>query len=148
MSRNTPEPKPALAAMRLDKWLWAARFYKTRALAVDDIDKGRIQVNGQAAKPSRDVRPQDTLVIRQGPVTRTVVVLGLSNLRGPAPVAQALYAETPESIAERTRAAEARRLAAEPALSIEQGRPTKRDRRELDRSQQGWQRWSASIDDE
>lgn len=135
------------AAMRLDKWLWTARFYKTRSLAVDDIDKGRIQVNGQAAKPSRDVRPQDTLVIRQGPVVRTVVVLGLSNLRGPAPVAQALYAETAQSLADRSQAAEARRLAAEPALSIEQGRPTKRDRRELDRNQQGWQRWSASIDD-
>jgi len=147
MSRATPADKPTLAAMRLDKWLWAARFYKTRALAVDDIDKGRIQVNGQAAKPSRDVRPQDTLLIRQGPVLRTVLVLGLSNLRGPAPVAQALYAETPESLAARSQAAEARRLGAEPALSIAQGRPTKRDRRDLERSQQGWQRWSASIDD-
>ena len=148
MTRPDVDPKPALATMRLDKWLWAARFYKTRALAVDDIGKGRIQVNGQAAKPSRDVRPHDTLVIRQGPVTRTVVVVGLSQMRGPAPVAQTLYAETPESIEARTRAAEARRLAAEPALAIEQGRPTKRDRRELDRSQQGWQRWSASIDDD
>lgn len=147
MSRSSDTDKPSLATMRLDKWLWAARFYKTRALAVDDIDKGRVQVNGQAAKPSRDVRPQDTLVIRQGPVTRTVVVLVLSNMRGPAPVAQALYAETPESLTARTQAAEARRLAAEPALSIEQGRPTKRDRRDLERTQQGWQRWSASIDD-
>jgi len=148
MSRSAaPADKPTLAAMRLDKWLWAARFYKTRAMAVDDIDKGRILVNGQAAKPSRDVRPQDTLLIRQGPVVRTVVVLGLSNLRGPAPVAQALYAETAQSLADRSQAAEARRLAAEPALSIGQGRPTKRDRRELDRNQQGWQRWSASIDD-
>ncbi len=147
MSRSSDTDKPVLAAMRLDKWLWAARFYKTRALAVDDIDKGRIQVNGQAAKPSRDVRLQDALVIRQGPVIRTVVVLGLSQMRGPAPVAQALYAETPESLDARTQAAEARRLAAEPALSIEQGRPTKRDRRDLERTQQGWQRWSASIDD-
>ena len=147
MSRPTPADKPVLAAMRVDKWLWAARFYKTRALAVDDIDKGRVQVNGQVAKPSRDVRPQDTLVVRQGPVTRTVVVLGLSNLRGPAPVAQALYAETADSIAARSQAAEQRRLAAEPALAIVQGRPTKRDRRELDRTQHGWQRWSASIDD-
>ncbi len=147
MSRNPPADKPVLAAMRLDKWLWAARFYKTRALAVDDIDKGRVQVNGQVAKPSRDVRPQDTLVVRQGPVTRTVVVQALSNLRGPAPVAQALYGETAESIAARSQVAEARRLAAEPALAIVQGRPTKRDRRELDRTQQGWQRWSASIDD-
>jgi ribosome-associated heat shock protein Hsp15 len=77
-------------------------------------------------------------VVRQGPVTRTVVVQALSNLRGPAPVAQALYAETPDSIAARSQAAEARRLAAEPALAIVQGRPTKRDRRELDRTQQGW----------
>jgi ribosome-associated heat shock protein Hsp15 len=147
MSRPPPADKPVLAAMRVDKWLWAARFYKTRALAVDDIDKGRVQVNGQVAKPSRDVRPQDTLVVRQGPVTRTVVVLGLSNLRGPAPVAQALYAETADSIAARSQAAEQKRLAAEPALAIVQGRPTKRDRRELDRTQHGWQRWSASIDD-
>lgn len=138
---------PSAAAMRLDKWLWAARFYKTRALAVDDITKGRIHVNGQAAKPSRDVRAGDSLFIRQGPVQRTVVVQGLSNMRGPAPVAQALYAETADSLAQRSQAAEARRLAAEPALAIEQGRPTKRDRRELERTQHGWQRWSASLDD-
>ena len=73
-----------LAAVRLDIWLWAARFYKTRSLSSDEIDKGRVTVNGQVAKPSRDVRPQDTLVVRQGPVTRTVVVQALSNLRGPA----------------------------------------------------------------
>jgi len=147
MSRPAPADKPTLTAMRLDKWLWAARFYKTRALAVDDIDKGRILVNGQAAKPSRDLRLGDSLVIRQSPVVRTVVVLGLSALRGPAPVAQALYAETADSLAARAQAAEGRRLGAEPALAITQGRPTKRDRRELDRGQQGWQRWSASIDD-
>ena len=146
-----PDPHPTLAEMRLDKWLWAARFYKTRALAVADIDKGRIQVNGQAAKPSRDVRLQDTVLIRQGPVQRTVVVLGLSQQRGPAPVAQALYAETPDSLAARAQAAEARRLGAEPALAItdgRQGRPTKHDRRALDGAQQGWQRWSAAIDDD
>lgn len=143
-SKNKPQPAEG---MRLDKWLWAARFYKTRALAVDDIGKGRISVNGQVAKPSRELRLADTVLIRQGPVQRTVVVQRLSAMRGPAPVAQGLYAETPESIAERSRAAEARRLAAEPALAIEQGRPTKRDRRELERTQQGWQRWSASIDD-
>jgi ribosome-associated heat shock protein Hsp15 len=143
-AKNKPQPAEC---MRLDKWLWAARFYKTRALAVDDIVKGRISVNGQVAKPSRELRLADTVLIRQGPVQRTVVVQGLSAMRGPAPVAQGLYAETPESIADRSRAAEARRLAAEPALAIEQGRPTKRDRRELERTQQGWQRWSASIDD-
>ena len=133
--------------MRLDKWLWAARFYKTRSLATDEIGKGRVSVNGQAAKASRELRPGDTVLIRQGPVQRSVVVQGLSQVRGPAPAAQALYEETPDSLNARTQAAEARRLAAEPALSIEQGRPTKRDRREIDRSQHDWQRWSASLDD-
>jgi len=147
MSGKHPDDKAPAGTMRLDKWLWAARFYKTRALAVDDIGKGRVAVNGQAAKASRDLRVGDELVLRQGPVQRTVVVQGLSAMRGPAPVAQALYAETADSLAARTRAAEARRLAAEPALSIEQGRPTKRDRREIERTQHDWQRWSASIDD-
>lgn len=129
--------------LRLDKWLWAARFYKTRALATDEIGRGRVSVNGQPAKPSRELKPGDLLTLRQGPVTRTVLVKGLSAYRGPAPVAQALYEETPDSIALRERAAEQRRLGAEPAGAIEQGRPTKRDRRQL----ADWQRWSASADD-
>ena len=133
--------------MRLDKWLWAARFYKTRSLATDEIGKGRINVNAQSAKPSRDLRVGDTVLLRQGPVQRTVVVKGLSAVRGPAPQAQALYEETADSLAQRNQAAEARRLAAEPALTIEQGRPTKRDRRDLERSQHDWQRWSASVDE-
>ena len=142
-------PKTAATEeMRLDKWLWAARFYKTRALAVDEIGKGRISVNGQAAKPSRDLRVGDTLVLRQGPVQRTVIVQGLSAVRGPAPVAQALFEETADSLLRRSQAAVAHRLAAEPALSIEQGRPTKRDRRDITRTQADWQRWSASIDDD
>ncbi|WP_249937058.1 RNA-binding S4 domain-containing protein [Roseateles sp. DAIF2] len=131
--------------VRLDKWLWAARFYKTRALAVDEIGKGRVQVNGQDAKPSREVRLGDLLRLRQGPVEREVKVLGLSHVRGPAPVAQALYEETPESRAARERAAEARRLAPEPAQTIadgRQGRPTKQDRRRLAE----WDRWSAEIE--
>ncbi len=130
--------------VRLDKWLWAARFYKTRALATDEVGHGRVTVNGQSAKASREVRVGDRLALRQGPVERTVDVMALSNVRGPAPVAQLLYEETADSIAARQRAAEARRLGAEPANSIEQGRPTKRDRRQL----VDWQRWSASIDDE
>lgn len=133
--------------LRLDKWLWAARFYKTRSLAADEIGKGRISVNGQPAKPSRDVRVGDRLDLRQPQGQRTVIVRGISSMRGPAPVAQALYEETAESIAARAAAAEQRRLAAEPALSIAQGRPTKRDRREIERSQVDWQRWSASLDD-
>ncbi len=130
--------------MRLDKWLWAARFYKTRSLATDEIGKGRISVNAQPAKPSREVRPGDHIELRQGPVRRTIVVAALSDVRGPAPVAQALYAETEESIALREKAARERRESAEPALAIAQGRPTKRDRRQL----ADWNRWSASVDGE
>ena len=122
-----------ISRVRLDKWLWAARFYKTRALAAEEIARGRISVNGQPAKPSRELRPGDRIVLRQGAVERTVELLALSNVRGPAPVAQTLYAETPESIAARLQAVEARRQGVEPSAAIEQGRPTKRDRRQLDR---------------
>ena len=130
------------AGVRLDKWLWAARFFRTRSLAIEDIARGRVVVNGQVAKASREVRPGDTLVFRQGVVARTVIVRGVSGVRGPAPVAQALYEETPESIAAREAAARDRRLTPEPAATIEHGRPTKRDRRQL----ADWDRWSASID--
>src|SRR4051812_37529843 len=85
-------------SVRLDKWLWAARFFKTRSLATQEIDKGRVQVNGQVAKPARELHPGDLVELRQGPVTRAIHVRGLSNMRGPAPVAQALYEETPESV--------------------------------------------------
>ncbi len=134
--------------MRLDKWLWAARFYKTRSLASDEIGKGRVQVNGQGAKPARDIKAGDTVAMRQGPVTRTIVVRGLSQQRGAAPVAQQLYEETPESVRQRELAAEQRRLNSEPAGSIEHGRPTKRDRRDMDKAQdKTWgNRWSASVD--
>jgi len=130
------------AGVRLDKWLWAARFFRTRSLATEDIARGRVVVNGQVAKASREVRPGDTLVFRQGVVARNVIVRGVSGVRGPAPVAQALYEETPESIAAREAAARDRRLTPEPAATIEHGRPTKRDRRQL----ADWDRWSASID--
>jgi len=132
--------------MRLDKWLWAARFYKTRALAVEAIDKGRVQVNGLAAKRARSLRVGDRVALRQGErgeIASEVQVLGLSEQRGPAPVAQQLYAETPASVAARAAAAQARAYQAEPAHAIEQGRPTKRDRRDL----VAWQRWSASSDE-
>jgi len=129
--------------VRLDKWLWAARFFKTRSLAAEEIAKGRVAVNGQPAKASREVRADDLIEMRQGGLARQVKVLALSHVRGPAPVAQVLYAETAESIAERERLARARRDGVEPALAIEQGRPTKRDRRRL----ADWDRWSASLDD-
>lgn len=134
-----------MESMRIDKWLWAARFYKTRALAVEEIGKGRVLVNDQAVKPAREVRAGDRITVRQGVVIRTVLLKGLSNQRGPAPVAQQLYEETEASRLARETAAEQRRLAAEPALSIEQGRPTKRDRRQLDQARWG-DRWSASAD--
>ena len=133
--------------MRLDKWLWCARFYKTRSLATEEIAKGRVTVNGQAAKPARDLRCGDTVALRQGPVARTVLVRALSGARGPAPVAHLLYEETPESIAARERAAEQRRLAPEPAAALQEGRPTKRDRRNIDRARDWGSRWSASIDE-
>ena len=130
--------------MRLDKWLWAARFFKTRSLAAEEIGRHRIEVNGQPAKASRELKPGDTVTVRQpGGLARTVTVRGLSQLRGPAPVAQQLYEETAESLAARAAAAQRRKLAPEPAASIAQGRPTKRDRRQL----ADWDRWSASIDE-
>jgi ribosome-associated heat shock protein Hsp15 len=133
--------------MRIDKWLWAARFYKTRTLASEETVKGRVEVNGQEVKPARELKIGDKVSLRQSSITRTVVVKGFSNVRGPAPAAQQLYEETPESIQAREKAAEQRRLAPEPALSIEQGRPTKRGRRELDDARRGWgDRWSASVD--
>lgn len=140
-----------LLSMRLDKWLWCARFYKTRSLAVDEIGKNRVTLNGAYAKPAREVRVGDTVLLRQGPVARTVVVRGLSGMRGPAPVAQQLYEETAASVAERLQQAEQRRLAPEPAEAIagrHEGRPTKRDRRHIDQARTGWgDRWTASVDD-
>jgi ribosome-associated heat shock protein Hsp15 len=139
-----PEPEEDdRRRVRLDKWLWAARFYKTRGLATEEVGKGRVTLNSQACKPAREVKPGDVLEIRQGPVVRTVRVLALSSLRGPAPVAQGLYEETPESLALREELAAARKLGPEPAQAIEQGRPTKRDRRKL----ADWNRWRASADD-
>lgn len=130
------------AKVRFDKWLWAARFYKTRSLAAEEIAKGRIEVNGQPAKASREVRVGDLIALRHPQQPRTVAVKGLSAVRGPAPVAQQLYEETAESLAQREKLAEQRRFGSEPAQTIEQGRPTKRDRRRL----ADWERWSASAD--
>ena len=128
---------------RIDKWLWAARFFKTRSLATQEVDRGRVQINRQDVKPSREVKVGDVVRLQQGKVLRTVVVQMISGQRGPAPVAQLLYAETPESLQQRALTAERNRLAPEPALSLEHGRPTKRDRRQM---QGDWnQRWSASF---
>jgi ribosome-associated heat shock protein Hsp15 len=132
-------------SIRIDKWLWAARFFKTRSLATDEVGKGRVQIAGNDIKPSREVRVGDTVVLWQAAVKRAVVVLGISGTRGSAPVAQKLYEETAQSVLDRAHAAEQRRLHAEPALAIVHGRPTKRDRRDLQKGLNA--RWSASIDD-
>jgi len=130
--------------VRIDKWLWAARFYKTRSLATDEINKGRVLVNQQPVKPARELKVGDKVELRHGVVLRTVIVRALSAQRGPAPVAQQLYEETEASRQAREKAAEERRLGTEPAHSLEQGRPTKRDRRQIDNA---WNaRWSASLD--
>jgi len=159
-SLNTTE---TLEKLRIDKWLWVARFYKTRSLAVDEINKGRVFVNEAVAKPAREVKAGDTVGFRQGHAPpRTVQVLGVSPHRGPAPVAQLLYAETAESLSLKAKAAEDRLLGTEPAHTLQQGRPTKRDRRLVERLQQrgvntaadsaagnpaDWgTRWSASVE--
>ena len=130
--------------VRIDKWLWAARFYKTRSLATDDIHKGRVQVNGLEAKPARDVRVGDTVDLRQRDGTRSLLVRGLSDKRASAPVAQLLYQETEESLNARAEAVEQRRMGTEPALTLRQGRPGKHDRQAIENA---WgERWSASVD--
>ena len=126
--------------LRIDKWLWAARFYKTRTLASEEIDKGRVHINGVAVKPAREVKAGDTVMVRIGPISRSVVVQGVSDKRGGAPQAALLFTETPESIQARLAAAEQRRLAPEPALGHTQGRPTKRERRNTDRVWDGQDR--------
>ena len=128
----------AMDKIRIDKWLWAARFYKTRSLATDEINKGRIAVNGQVVKPAREVKAGEMVSLRRDGLTRTVQVLAVSGVRGSAPVAQLLYAETPESLQARELHSQQRRFAREPALSIAHGRPTKRYRRRLEQAEHGW----------
>ena len=117
--------------MRIDKWLWSARFYKTRCLATDAIKGGKTSVNGNRAKPSREVEVGDVFVLRQGNAIKTVGVKELSDKRGPATIAQLLYQETDESIAKREK--ELRKLAAV-QMPHGKGRPTKRSRRMIHRS--------------
>lgn len=120
-------------SIRIDKWLWAARFFKTRSLATDAVERGRVRLNGDRCKPARSVRPDDLLDIDNGSAEWQVRVLALSDQRGPAPVAQALYAETEDSVRQREQRAEQRKVFSEPGEAI-RGRPTKRDRRMIDRS--------------
>jgi ribosome-associated heat shock protein Hsp15 len=117
--------------VRVDRWLWAARIHKTRAIAADAVKGGLVHVNGNAVKASREVKPGDLIEVTKGQVRLAVVVVGTTEKRGPAKEAEKLYEETPESVAERARKAEQRRLA--PPVMDLGSRPTKRDRRAMDR---------------
>jgi len=118
--------------MRIDKWLWAARFFKTRSLASSACELGRVESNGQHVKPSRDVRVGDMLKVKNDSGEFQIEVLALSEMRGPAPVAQALYRETEASRDLRLKLAEERKAMPRYETSTE-GRPSKRDRREIAR---------------
>ena len=126
--------EPDMDKTRIDKWLWAARFFKTRSLAVDEINHGREQIDQHDVKPAREVRIGDVITIVQAKIPRTVLVKAISEQRGPAPLAQQLYEETPDSLQTRAKIVERNRLSPEPALSMAHGRPTKRDRRELQKN--------------
>ena len=117
--------------VRIDKWLLAARFFKTRSAATEAVLGGRVHVNGARVKPSKDVRVDDTVAVTVGAVKRTIAVTCISDKRGPARVAATLYAETPESIAAREKSALERRAARPPWADLG-ARPTKLDRRRLD----------------
>jgi ribosome-associated heat shock protein Hsp15 len=151
-SARSAAAHPALSRLRIDKWLWAARFYKSRSLACEDIELGRVRINGVPIKPARDLKVGDTVSLRSGSLFRTVTVLALSDKRGAAPVAALLFQETPESTAQRLQAAEQRRLAPEPSLSLREGRPNKHQRAQTERAARaglGWgDRWSASLSDD
>ena len=120
------------ARTRLDKWLWAARFFKHRTGATEAVDGGKVKLNGMSVKPAREVKPGDRLDITIGEETRSVRVRAIADKRGSASVAQTLYEETAESIAAREEARDLRKFAATPGADL-QGRPTKRDRRRIDR---------------
>lgn len=122
--------------MRLDKWLWAARFFKTRSLATDAVDGGKVKLNGAAAKPAKEIKTGDRLQIRAGEQDWEVIVQGENEQRRPASEAQLLYQETPESLQRRTEVAELRKLAPMP-IPEQKGRSTKRDRRQLGRFREG-----------
>jgi ribosome-associated heat shock protein Hsp15 len=135
MTAASPMPTDPV---RLDKWLWAARFFKTRALCVEAIEGGRVSVNGDRAKPAKNVKVGDAVTIRKPPFEFAVVVKGLSDKRGSAEIAQALYEETAESRARRTVLAAEMKSLPQPRFK---GRPTKKTRRD-------YEKWLQSGDDE
>ena len=127
-----------LESIRVDKWLWAARFFKTRQLAQEAVELGRVRIAGQRLKPSRNIKPGDRLTVERGDERFEIFVEKISSIRGSAQIAQTLYRETEESKEKRSRASEMRKIAVEPAKTIAKGRPTKRDARLLRRIQSSW----------
>src|SRR5689334_16677190 len=130
--RPESESTPA-GRVRIDKWLWAARFFKTRSLAAEAVTAGKVEVNDEHVKPAKLIQLGDSISVRLGPFLHVVHVRGLSERRGPATVATTLYEETAESLAARARLAEQLRMAPAAFVYEDKGRPTKRDRREIDR---------------
>ncbi|ACC71674.1 RNA-binding S4 domain protein [Paraburkholderia phymatum STM815] len=124
------------ARLRIDKWLWAARFFKTRSLAADAVEKGRVRIGGATVKPAKEVRVGDLVEIDIERIVWQIEVLGVCDVRGPASVAQTLYAETQEGRQKRLQENERRKTYREPAASMH-GRPTKRDRRVIDKISSG-----------
>ena len=122
-----------IGKVRLDKWLWAARFYKTRSAATDAVDGGKVEVNGEGVKPAKLVKPGDEVRIRQAPFEHVLIVRDVGERRGSAAVAATLYEETPASVLARERLREQLRMAPAAFVYEEGGRPTKKDRRELQR---------------
>jgi ribosome-associated heat shock protein Hsp15 len=134
MARDNDSGSPA--SVRIDKWLWAARFFKTRSLATEAVNGGKVELNGLRPKPSKDVKAGDQIRIRVGPFVHALTVRALSERRGPAAAAALLFTESPESIAERERLREQHRLA--PTAQYEDGgRPTKKDRRAMSEFEDG-----------
>ncbi len=132
MTRESPPPTSGPERLRIDKWLWAARFFKTRSLAQQAVEGGRVRLDDERVKSSRELRLGDRLVIQVGELEWHITVLQLSERRGPAPVARLLYQEEEASRLARERRVEEKRLAPEPSQDLH-GRPTKRDRRLIHR---------------
>lgn len=122
-----------MTGVRIDKWLWAARFFKTRSLAAHACELGRVESNGVKAKPAREVKTGDMLQVKNDGGEFVIEVLSLSEIRGPAPLAQQLYRETDESKAARAKAAEERKTMPYFEAAFREGKPSKRDRRDINR---------------
>ncbi len=135
-SKFANQPAPDAVKLRIDKWLWAARFFKTRALAIEAIDSGKVLVNEERVKPAKAIDVGNLIAIRLGPYTFVVEVLGLSDKRGPAPQAQKLYRESEESVKKREDLAFERKAQAQ-IVERGEGRPTKKDRRDIERFKSG-----------